>query len=166
MLREAGVTRLADVRAIPRSRTNPQFNKDTLSTALQAQGIDYHHIPQLGGRRNSRTDRPSRNAYWRIQAFRNYADYAETGAFRAALDELQQLARELPTAIMCAEAVWWRCHRRLITDYLIIRGWEVVHLMSPGQMQPALLTPAAVAESDGTISYPASPDVELPFHKT
>src|SRR5207245_5177124 len=111
MLRAAGVTRLADVRAFPRSKRYPQFNIDTLPRALGEAGIDYRHLPALGGRRGARTDAPSRNTLWRVQAFQNYADYAETPAFRAALDDLERLARERPTAIMCAEAVWWRCHR-------------------------------------------------------
>ena len=163
MLGEAGVTRLADVRAIPRSRTNPQFNKEALAAALRERSIDYRHLPALGGRRSRQPEPSSRNDYWRIQAFRNYADYARTTAFQAGLAELERLARESLTAIMCAEAVWWRCHRRLIADYLLVRGWDVTHLMSPGHTQPAILTPAAVAESDGTLSYPASADAALPF---
>jgi uncharacterized protein (DUF488 family) len=165
MLAEAGVTRLIDVRAIPRSRTNPQFNKETIAAALREGSIDYRHVPALGGRRSRQPEPSSRNDYWRIQAFRNYADYAQTTTFQAGLAELERLARESLTAIMCAEAVWWRCHRRLIADYLLVRGWDVSHLMAPGQTQPAVLTPAAVAESDGTISYPASTDAALPFEE-
>jgi uncharacterized protein (DUF488 family) len=163
MLEAAGVTRLADVRAIPRSRTNPQFNSDNVAKTLELQGIDYRHMPELGGRRGARRDHPSRNVYWKVQAFRNYADYAETSAFRTALDELERLARERRTAIMCAEAVWWRCHRRLIADYLLVRGWEVVHLMAPGQAQPAALTPGAVPQPDGTIAYIGDATHSLPF---
>lgn len=151
------MTRIADVRFIPRSRMNPQFNIDTISGSLAAAGIDYRHLPALGGRRGPRRTTPSRNAMWRVQAFRNYADYAETPEFRQGLDQLQQLAAEQPTAIMCAEAVWWRCHRRLVTDYMIVAGWDVIHLMAPGQRQDGVLTPGAVPNADGTIEYPHDP---------
>jgi uncharacterized protein (DUF488 family) len=153
MLQDAGVTRLADVRRIPRSRRHPQFNTETLPRDLEAAGVDYIHMPALGGRRSARRGPPSRHTLWRVEAFRNYADYAETPAFQAGLAELARLATERPTAIMCAEAVWWQCHRRLITDYMLTRGWDVVHLMSPGQRQQAVLTPGAVPQRDGTIAY-------------
>jgi uncharacterized protein (DUF488 family) len=154
ILSEAGVTRVADVRAFPMSRRHPQFNRDALSVTLPAAAIVYRHMPALGGRRGARKGE-SRNGLWRVEAFRNYADYAETPAFRAALDELEALARERPTAFMCAEAVWWQCHRRLIADYLLARGWTVTHLMAPGQRQDGILTPGAVPQADGTIWYPA-----------
>jgi uncharacterized protein (DUF488 family) len=158
ILREAGVTRLVDVRAIPRSRSNPQFNIDTLPAALGAAGIDYHHLPALGGRRgHTRGDTPSRNTLWKVQAFRNYADYAQTLPFRRGLDDLVRLASERPAAIMCAEAVWWRCHRRLVTDYMLVGGWQVVHLMAPGSRQDAALTAGAVPQPDGSIEYPQDP---------
>jgi uncharacterized protein (DUF488 family) len=153
LLREPDVGMLADVRRIPRSRTNPQFAIENLPAALSVAGIDYRHLAALGGRRGTRKDTPSRNTLWRHQAFRNYADYAETEAFRSGLDALERVAHERPTAIMCAEAVWWRCHRRLIADYLLIRGWDVVHLMTPGRPQAASLTPGAIAQPDGTIAY-------------
>jgi uncharacterized protein (DUF488 family) len=156
MLADAGVTRVADVRLIPRSRRHPHFNGDQLAVSLARAGIDYHHLPSLGGRRSARKDAVSRNALWRVDAFRNYADYAETPAFAEALATLAHLARERPTAFMCAEAVWWRCHRRLITDYLLVRGWDVVHILGLGQHEPASLTPGAVVQSDGTIEYPAN----------
>src|SRR5690606_9647927 len=120
MLTSAGVARLLDVRSIPRSRTNPQFNIDVLPAALAPHGIDYRHLAALGGRRSSRRDAPSRNLLWQHPAFRSYADYAATPAFRAGLEQLESLALERPAAIMCAEAVWWRCHRRIIADYLIV----------------------------------------------
>jgi uncharacterized protein (DUF488 family) len=148
--------RVADVRAIPRSARHPQFNSDQLARSLGDVGIDYRHLPGLGGRRRRPAAGVSRHALWRVEAFRNYADYAETPAFATALDELQRLAQERPTAYMCAEAVWWRCHRRLITDYLLARGWDVVHLLAPGHQEPASLTPGAVVQSDGTIEYPAN----------
>ena len=153
ILQEAGVARLADVRRLPRSRRHPQFNIDTLPADLAAVGIDYVHLPALGGRRGARRGHPSRNTLWRVEAFRNYADYAETSAFQEALARLETLAAERPTAIMCAEALWWQCHRRLITDYMLTRGWAVIHLMAPGQRQDAILTPGAVPQRDGTIAY-------------
>jgi len=153
MLREAGVTRLADVRRIPRSARHPQFNADRLAQSLAEAGIDYRHLVALGGRRHAPKHRVSRNTLWRVESFRNYADYAETPEFASALNELEGLAREQPTAFMCAEAVWWRCHRRLITDYMLARGWRVVHLLAPGQQAPASLTAGAVIKPDGTIEY-------------
>jgi uncharacterized protein (DUF488 family) len=156
MLREAGVSRIADVRRYPRSRRHPQFNSDELGRSLSEIDADYHHLPLLGGRRAARPGGASRNTLWRVEAFRNYADYAETPAFADALAELERLARERPTAYMCAEAVWWRCHRRLITDYLLARGWQVVHLIAPGHREPASLTPGALVHAGGTIEYPAS----------
>jgi len=164
MLADAGLTRLADVRYIPRSGRYPQFNIDTLPAALAEAGIDYRHLPALGGRRGAPKDRPSRNTLWRVQAFRNYADYAESPAFQAGLADLDRLAAERPTAIMCAEAVWWRCHRRLVTDYMLTRGWDVIHLMAPGKQEAASLTDGAVPQPDGTIWYPekAQPH-RLPF---
>ncbi len=155
MLTSAGVTRLLDVRSIPRSRTNPQFNIDVLPGALAPHGIDYRHLAALGGRRSSRRDAPSRNLHWQHPAFRAYADYAATPAFRAGLELLESLAEERPAAIMCAEAVWWRCHRRLIADYLIVRGWTVLHLLGGGRVEPARLTPGARVLADGTLEYPA-----------
>src|SRR5438093_5919793 len=116
LLQGAGVELLADVRAIPRSRTNPQFNLDTLPRELDAHGIGYSHFPELGGRRGRARHSP--NDFWENDSFRNYADYAGTEAFRAGLDRLRTLGQNQCTAIMCAEAVWWRCHRRIITDYL------------------------------------------------
>jgi len=160
LVTEAGVTRIADVRAFPMSRRHPQFNKDTLETSLSGAGIDYAHMPALGGRRGAKKGNRSRNTLWKVEAFRNYADYAATPAFRAALDSLEAMARARPTAFMCAEAVWWQCHRRLIADYLLARGWTVVHLLAPGTHQRAELTSGAVPHDDGTIEYPApQPDL-------
>jgi len=166
MLQEPGVTRVADVRRYPRSGRHPHFNIETLPASLADAGIDYRHMPALGGRRSTRRTTPSRNTLWKVEAFRHYADYAETAPFQAALEQLEQLAADRPTAIMCAEAVWWRCHRRLITDYMLSRGWEVTHLMAPGQSQPAVLTPGAVPQADGTIVYrdAAVPDL-LPWDR-
>lgn len=155
LLDQADVALLADVRAFPRSRTNPQFNEDTLPAALAAVGIEYRHLASLGGRRHrSRGDLPSLNTLWRNQSFRNYADYAATDAFRAGLDELKSLMGEHCCAIMCSEAVWWRCHRRIIADYLLAEGIAVGHIMGPNNIQAAQLTPGARRLSDGTLVYP------------
>jgi uncharacterized protein (DUF488 family) len=161
LLRQVDVTLLVDVRSIPRSRTTPQFNGDTLPGSLAADGIGYRHLPALGGRRHHRkNDPPSLNMYWCVLAFRNYADYAETDEFRAGLDVLRALARDDRCAIMCAEAVWWRCHRRIITDYLLAGGTRVEHIMGSGQVIPATLTPGSRVRGDGTVRYPAPEDAE------
>lgn len=158
LLRQVDVTLLVDVRSIPRSRTTPQFNGDTLPASLAADGIGYRHLRELGGRRHHRKGAPpSLNMYWRVAAFRNYADYAQTDEFRAGLVALRALAHDHRCAIMCAEAVWWRCHRRIITDYLLAGGMRVEHIMGPGQVVPATLTPDARVMDDGTLRYP-SPD--------
>ena len=158
LLKEAGVERLVDVRSVPRSRANPQFNADALPEPLAASGIGYTHLAALGGlRHHPKGAPPSPNTLWRNAAFRNYADYAMTPAFRAGLDELCTAAREERCAIMCAEAVWWRCHRRIITDYLLARGVAVTHILGTATLNPATLTPGALSLPDGTIRY-AGPD--------
>src|SRR5690242_18199733 len=116
LLNRNGVTRITDVRRTPASRRHPQFNRETLGEDLARDGIDYRHLPALGGRRRARPDSP--NGGWEHPAFRGYADYAQTEAFGAGLAELCALAEERPTAVMCAESLWWRCHRRLIADRL------------------------------------------------
>ena len=158
LLREHGIECVVDVRSIPRSRRYPQFNGDALATALEGVGIGYRHVPGLGGRRGRAKGTPSRNTFWREEGFRNYADYAETAPFAAALDALRMLARERRVAIMCAEAVWWRCHRRIITDYLAAAGDEVRHIVGPGKSESAALTPEARALPGGKLRY-AAPDL-------
>ena len=153
LLREASVDLLVDVRSFPRSRRNPQFNIDTLPAALEPHGIAYRHIAALGGRRNAASD-TSPNSAWREPAFRNYADYALTPAFRAGLDDLLTAAQQHHPAIMCAEAMWWQCHRRIVTDYLLARGIEVRHIMSHDHIAPASLTPGAQPQADATVLYP------------
>ena len=154
LLREGGVDLVADIRRFPRSRTNPQFNAEALGPALQKEGIGYRHLSALGGRRSAAVAKvPSHNTLWREAAFRAYSDYAETDEFRAGLDALLALAREHSVAIMCAEAVWWRCHRRIVTDYLLARGVEVRHIIGPGKIEPAKLTPGAAVEGEGKLSY-------------
>jgi uncharacterized protein (DUF488 family) len=156
LLSESHVLLLADVRSIPRSRTNPQFNADTLPRTLHRSGISYAALPALGGRRHRRKGAsPSPNGFWQNSAFRNYADYAMTDAFRAGLRELIALSRQQRCAIMCAEAVWWRCHRRIIADYLLADGIPVAHIMGPCKVEPATPTPGARRLPDGPLVYPA-----------
>jgi uncharacterized protein (DUF488 family) len=156
-LDEAGVDFLVDVRTVPRSRFNPQFNTDTLPESLAAVAIGYRHMPALGGlRHRPKGAPPSPNGLWRSEAFQAYADYALTAPFRAALDELRAFGREHVCAIMCAEAVWWRCHRRIVADHLLVAGDEVRHIISPSAVEPATLTPGAEPRPDGSILYPAA----------
>jgi uncharacterized protein (DUF488 family) len=143
---------LVDVRAWPSSKRYPQFNKETLAESLTAHGIRYEHFPELGGKRKSNPD--SRNTAWRNVSFRGYADYMQTEQFQKGIERLLDVAAKAgPTAIMCAEAVWWRCHRRIIADYLLARGIEVRHILAPGKIEPATLTPGATVEAEGKVSY-------------
>ncbi len=154
LLRQVTVEMVVDVRSIPRSRTNPQFNGDALPGSLTAAGMAYRHLRALGGRRHrSRDAAPSPNTLWRNQAFRNYADYAASDAFRAGLDELRALIRDRRCVLMCAEAVWWRCHRRIIADSLLVEGLPVSHIMGHDRVQPATLTPGARQLANGTLIY-------------
>jgi uncharacterized protein (DUF488 family) len=156
LLHEAGIAMVADVRRFPGSRRHPQFNGEALAATLAAAGIGYRHFPALGGRRAPAKDSP--NGLWREPGFRGYADYAAMPAFRDALGALEALAQARPTAIMCAEAVWWQCHRRIITDYLLADGLEVRHILGPVQVEAATLTPGARRRGDGTLVYPAQAD--------
>src|SRR5262245_36396812 len=154
LLDEFHVDLVADVRSIPRSRTNPQFNGDALAETLPESGIAYRHVKALGGRRGRTKEAPpSANTLWRNESFRNYADYAAGSAFRAGLDELRTVARGHRCALMCAEAVWWRCHRRIIADYLLVSGTPVIHILGSNKSKPATLTPGAQELSDGTVLY-------------
>jgi uncharacterized protein (DUF488 family) len=155
LLRAGEVTMLVDVRSVPRSRTNPQYNLDTLPNALAAYQIGHRRIDALGGlRKKSATVPTETNAMWTNRSFHNYADHALSAEFRAGLDELLALSGERVTAIMCAEAVWWRCHRRIIADYLLHSGRPVFHLMDDAKIVPAKITPGAVGGTDG-LHYPA-----------
>ncbi|HJR82639.1 MAG TPA: DUF488 domain-containing protein [Sphingomicrobium sp.] len=155
ILAGAAVRLVIDVRTVPRSRTNPQYNADVLPGELEPHGIGYERIAELGGLRGrSRDISPNVNAFWNNRSFHNYADYALSDAFESGLEKLIALAGETTTAIMCSEAVWWRCHRRIIADYLLVRGHEVTHLMGVGRLEPASLTPGAVP-ADGHLTYPA-----------
>ena len=151
ILRAHGIQRLVDVRTIPRSRHNPQFNRETLGPSLRNRRIGYRHLKELGGLRHPRADSP--NAGWRNASFRGFADYMQTGEFAAALDQLIALSREKPTVIMCAEAVPWRCHRSLIGDSLVVRGIEVRDIYSGKVAKPHPLSP--MARVQGTcLTYP------------
>lgn len=155
LLRTAGVAVVADIRSVPRSRTNPQYNRDTLPETLAAFHIGYEHIAELGGLRGkTKTVAADTNAFWENASFRNYADYALTPPFRAGLDQLIALGRERRCAMMCAEAVWWRCHRRIVTDHLIARGESVFHLMDTDKIESATLTKGAHVQ-DGSVTYPS-----------
>jgi uncharacterized protein (DUF488 family) len=151
ILKAHGVTRVVDVRTAPRSRHNPQFNRDTLPDALSAVGIGCTHLPGLGGLRHTRKDSP--NTGWRNASFRGYADYMLTPEFQQNLEALMELARRDRIAIMCAEAVPWRCHRSLIADALAVRGVAVEHIMSESRRDPHRMTPFARVEGE-RITYP------------
>jgi uncharacterized protein (DUF488 family) len=151
-----GIKLLVDVRSLPGSKRYPQFNKDALAQSLAERGIRYEHFPELGGRRKPKKD--SRNTAWRNASFRGYADYMETEEFQKGIERLIDLASEVgPAAIMCAEAVWWRCHRALISDYLKVRGIEVVHIVDANKIEPHPYTSAAHL-IDGTLSYASEGD--------
>ncbi len=150
LLHAHGIRQLADVRTVPKSRRHPHFAGEALDRSLASAGIAYRHFPGLGGLRKPRRDSP--NAAWRHEGFRGYADYMETPAFAEALEELIAFARAAPTAIMCAEAVWWRCHRQMIADALVARGVEVRHVTSAGAAAPHHLTRFARVE-DGRVTY-------------
>jgi uncharacterized protein (DUF488 family) len=141
LLQAAGVTMLADVRTIPRSRANPQYEGRALARVLAAAGIGYVHVPALGGLRRARKDSP--NGGWRNASFRGYADHMGTPEFEEGLVQLRVLARDGPVAVMCAEAVPWRCHRSLIADALLARGVVVQHIVGRGRTRPHRLTPFA-----------------------
>lgn len=154
LLRAAHVRHLIDVRSIPRSRTNPQYNLDALPQTLSTWQIRHTIIPELGGRRGrQKTVAPELNGYWDNQSFHNYADYAMSDEFHRGLGRLTALSVEAPCAIMCSEAVWWRCHRRIIADYLLLERRVVLHLMGRGRIEPAKRTPAAVVQREVLI-YP------------
>jgi uncharacterized protein (DUF488 family) len=145
---------LADVRRFPGSRRHPQFNRDALAESLKAAGIDYRHFVDLGGRRSKRLPN-SPNTAWRVESFNAYADYMQSAEFLAALDELMATAREQPTAIMCSEALPQKCHRRLISDALVARGWRVRHLLSPKRIDDHQLTPFARVMGT-SVTYPSA----------
>ena len=160
LLQAHGIRQLVDVRTVPRSRHNPQFSRENLPGSLQAAGIEYRHFPALGGLRHARAD--SINTGWRNASFRGYADYMQTAQFDEAVGKLVEIADIAPTAIMCAEAVPWRCHRSMIGDALLVRGVTVLDIMSATNAKPHSLTPFAKVQGTG-ITYPGDnrDDVQL-----
>ena len=155
LLRAQTIGGLADVRTIPRSRRHPHFGREALDARLEAEGIEYRHFPELGGLRKPRRESP--NGAWKNESFRGYADHMMTPGFESAVDELLQFAGQRNVAVMCAEAVWWRCHRMLLSDALVARGVEVQHIMSlrgATALQPHRLTSFAQIRSAGRVWYP------------
>jgi uncharacterized protein (DUF488 family) len=152
LLATHGVRQVADIRSVPKSRRNPQFHVDVLPTGLRQAGIAYVHLPLLGGFRRPTESSP--NTGWRNLSFRGYGDYALTEQFATGLAELRRLGREVPTAMMCSEGPWWRCHRRLVADRLVVAGEQVWHIGSRQVAAAHALTPFARVEPDGTITYP------------
>jgi uncharacterized protein (DUF488 family) len=162
LLNFSQVRLVVDVRTMPRSRTNPQFNFDTLPQNLSPFQIGYEHIAQLGGLRGKKHDvSPAVNAFWINKSFHNYADYALSDAFHFGFTRLCALGHERRCAIMCAEAVWWRCHRRFITDYLIAAGETVFHILGKNHVEPAKINVAAELQPAGLLTYPAMPPTEV-----
>ena len=155
LLRNAEVQLVVDVRTVPRSRTNPQYNDDVLPVSLSEFQIRYTHVTALGGRRGRQRDVPEIvNAFWQNQSFHNYADYALSESFHLGLNTLRDFGHASRCAIMCAEAVWWRCHRRIITDYLILNGETVFHILGHNRIEPAHITDAARPGTGGALTYP------------
>ena len=156
LLRRGPVELVVDVRTVPRSRRNPQYNEDVLGGELLPYQVSYCRIADLGGlRARSSAIAPEVNGFWENQSFHNYADYALSDQFADALGQLLHISATRRCAIMCAEAVWWRCHRRIIADYLLARGRAVLHLLGADRIDPARLTPGAEIE-DGKVLYPAA----------
>lgn len=164
LLRAHQIEMLADVRLLPGSRRFPHFNSEELAASLSQAGIEYKHFRELGGRRKARPD--SQNTAWRNESFRGYADYMETPEFQRAANELTACAARKRTAVMCAEAVWWQCHRALISDWMKVRGVEVMHILSGNKVEPHPFTSAATV-TDGQLSYraprEAATTAELPL---
>jgi uncharacterized protein (DUF488 family) len=156
LLSANGIACLADIRSVPRSRRNPQFNADTLPQALAAHGIAYASLRELGGLRRPLPPDASPNGAWRNASFRGFADYMHGDDFARGLGRLIELAAAAPTAVMCAEAVPWRCHRSLVADALLARGHEVLHIIGPGRASPHRLTPFARLDGE-RVTYPPRP---------
>lgn len=154
LLKAHQITRIADIRTVPKSRRNPQFGTEALAESLPERGIAYRHHPGLGGWRKAAKDSP--NGAWRNESFRGYADYAMTPEFIEAVGELRELAARERTAMMCSEALWWRCHRRIVADRLVTGGDTVCHIGSDGRAAPHELTSFAAVSADGVITYPVN----------
>ena len=154
LLKSVAVTLVVDVRTVPRSRTNPQYNQDTLPQSLEPFQIGYEHLASLGGLRGRARNVPTGlNGFWENDSFHNYADYALGDEFRDGLAHLRELGHARRCAIMCAETVWWRCHRRIITDYLLAAGESVFHILGPGHVDEAHMTAAAERQPGGRLIY-------------
>jgi uncharacterized protein (DUF488 family) len=152
LLARHGVEALADVRRFPGSRKHPHFNRDNLAAALPKSGVEYHWLEALGGRRPKQRDE-SPNRGLENEGFRNYADYMLTDEFRAGVEQLLEIARRKRTALMCAEGLFWRCHRRLVSDFLTAKGIEVQHILPSGELRPHTLTDGALIDG-GRVAYP------------
>jgi uncharacterized protein (DUF488 family) len=162
LLAAAEVNLVVDVRTVPRSRANPQFNRDALPASLASQGVAYEHVAALGGLRGKQAGvSPEVNAFWDNASFHNYADYAMSEEFRLSLMKLRDLGHKTRLSVMCAESLWWRCHRRIITDYLLTAGEEVFHILGAGHVEEAHLTPAARVGPEGTLTYPRDSQLAL-----
>ena len=157
LLNSADVGLVADVRTMPRSRSNAQYNSDTLAEFLSTLDIGYVHLAALGGLRGKQREvPPATNAFWQNKSFHNYADYAMGESFHEGLARLREIGRTRRCVVMCAETLWWRCHRRIIADYLVAAGETVLHILGPGQIVPAQLTAAAKRGPAGNLVYPAA----------
>jgi uncharacterized protein (DUF488 family) len=152
LLERHGVVAVVDVRRFPGSRRHPQFARDALAAGLAARGLAYEHIGALGGRRSVAPGSP--NGGWDTLAFQGYADHMATAEFAGGLERLEALAAAAPTAVMCAEALWWRCHRRLVADALVARGWSVDHIGPDGRLQAHEPTPFLIVGAGGRLTYP------------
>lgn len=157
ILGAAGIDLVVDVRKLTGSRRNPQYNDDALADSLAAVNIGYRTVEALAGRRTVSHEVPFEvNAFWQNRSFHNYADHTLTEGFREGLDTLRRWGTDQTVTVMCSEAVWWRCHRRLIADHLLVRGEQVLHLMGPGKTTPAQMTAGAVVgPGEGVVTYPA-----------
>jgi uncharacterized protein (DUF488 family) len=162
LLAAAEVRLVVDVRTVPRSRTNPQFNREILPASLAGHGIAYEHFSALGGLRGKQPGVPAEaNAFWKNASFHNYADYALSEEFRSGFENLRALGHATRSTVMCAESLWWRCHRRIIADYLIVAGEEVCHILGLGHVEQARLTPEARVEPGGRLTYPKDTQLRL-----
>jgi uncharacterized protein (DUF488 family) len=156
LLKGVDVRLVVDVRTVPRSRTNPQYNGDALPASLSPFQVGYEHMATLGGLRGRQRDvLPATNGYWQNESFHNYADYAMGEDFHSGFRRLRELGQATRCAMMCAETLWWRCHRRIISDYLIAAGETVFHIFGPGHVEQAQMTEAAKLGPAGTLTYPA-----------
>ena len=154
LLERHAIEELADIRRFPGSRKHPHFNRERLQEALDGRGIRYCWIEALGGRRKAAASGTSENLAWRSASFRNYADYMSSEEFRQGVATLVEASSARRPAMMCAEGLWWQCHRRLVSDFLLAQGFKVEHIMPNGQLKPHILTPGAVV-ADGRVTYPA-----------